>query len=166
MNEDGQSTLSRLEQRVAKLEAVEEIRHLKLRYGQLCDAGYPVEPILEMFTDDAVWDGGETFGAFHGKDEIRRFFQGIDDEVDFAVHYMIGDAVVVDDDLVHARGTWHMFEAATMRVDSVPEAMWLAAVYDDRYRREGGRWRFSSVRLDFRMQAMHREGWTERLLQL
>lgn len=158
--------LAAIERRLAKLEAVEEIRHLKLRYGQLCDAGYPVDPILEMFTADAVWDGGDTFGSFHGLDEIRTFFVGINEEVGFAVHYMIGDAVVVDDDVRTARATWHMFEAATMRVDAVPEAMWLAAVYEDEYRCEDGVWRFSSVKLNFRMQAMHREGWATRLLQL
>lgn len=158
--------MQELERRLAKLEAVEEIRHLKLRYGQLCDAGYPVDPILAMFTEDAVWDGGATFGVFRGHAEIRQFFTAINEEVGFAVHYMIGDAIVVDDEVRAARGTWHMFEAATMTVDGVPEAMWLAAVYEDEYRHEDGTWKFSSVRLDFRMQAMHRTGWTERLLQL
>ncbi len=158
--------LNELERRVAKLEAVEEIRHLKLRYGQLCDAGYPPDEIVTMFTDDAVWDGGETFGSFHGSEEIREFFVAINEEVSFAVHYMIGDAIVVSDDVSTASGTWHMFEAANMRVDGVPESMWLAAVYEDEYRREIDGWKFSSVRLGFRLQAKHREGWSKSLLQL
>lgn len=155
-----------LERRLAKLEAVEEIRHLKLRYGQLCDAGYPPDEIVAMFTEDAVWDGGETFGSFHGREEIRRFFVAINEEVGFAVHYMIGDAIVVSDDARTATGTWHMFEAANMKVDGVPESMWLAAVYQDEYRREDDGWKFSRVQLNFRMQAKHSEGWAERLLQL
>ncbi|WP_395693490.1 nuclear transport factor 2 family protein [Nocardioides sp.] len=158
--------LAGLTRRLAKLEAVEEIRALKLRYGRLCDSGYPTDEILQMFTDDATWDGGETFGVFRGLDEIRRFFVSINEEVGFAVHFMIGDSITIGEDLDTAAGTWHMLEAATMEVDGGLHPMWLMAVYSDRYRRVDGQWKFSAVRLDFRMQARHDLGWGERLLQL
>ena len=57
-----------LERRLARLEAAEEIRQLKARYAEVCDTGYEPERMVPLFTADAVWDGGERFGADRGVD--------------------------------------------------------------------------------------------------
>ena len=38
------------------------------------------------------------------------------------------------------------------------QGLWMAARYDDRYRREAGSWRFESVKLDLRMLSPYEEG--------
>ena len=43
---------------VAKLQAAEDIRHLKARYARVCDTGYTPSEMIPLFTKDAVWDGG------------------------------------------------------------------------------------------------------------
>ena len=57
--------------RIGKLEAEGDIRRLKTAYAELCDAGYPGEKLGALFTEDAVWDGGEHFGVYTGRAEIE-----------------------------------------------------------------------------------------------
>ena len=60
-----------LETRLARLEAVEEIRVLKARYAAVCDTGYDPDGMTPLFTTDAVWDGGDRFGRHEGIDGRR-----------------------------------------------------------------------------------------------
>jgi SnoaL-like domain len=46
--------MSTLEERVQRLEDIEDIRRLKIRYAQFCDAQYDPDGIASCFTDDAV----------------------------------------------------------------------------------------------------------------
>ena len=87
-----------LEARVARLEAVEEIRVLKARYADVCDTGYDPDRMLPFFTQDAVWDGGERFGRYEGIDAIYGFFRGVSSQITWALHYMIAPVIEVSDD--------------------------------------------------------------------
>ena len=44
------------------LEDIEEIRRLKFLYCRLCDDGFDVEGLTEVFTEDAVWTAGRGVG--------------------------------------------------------------------------------------------------------
>ena len=85
-----ESVMPTLEERVQRLEDIEDIRRLKIRYAQFCDAQYDPDGIASCFTDDAVWDGGSAFGVHQGKQAIRTFFAGVSKQITFALHYMIG----------------------------------------------------------------------------
>ena len=63
----------------------EEIKQLKARYARACDDNYDADTIAELFTDDAVWDGG-MMGYAETRDGIRRFFENASSIVGFAVH--------------------------------------------------------------------------------
>lgn len=152
------------ERRLHRLEAIEEVRRLKQRYALLCDAGYPADELAQLFTEDAVWDGGGVFGVHRGRDAIRAIFAGTPADV-FSFHCMLGDRIDVSDDAMSATGTWRMLELATLPAeDGERHAMWLAAVYTDVCRREHDGWKFSSVTLDFRVRARHLEGWAQQRL--
>ena len=58
--------------RLRRVEAAEQVRLLKARYCDLCDAGYPADALTNLFTEDGVWDGGE-MGVFEGRDALHRF---------------------------------------------------------------------------------------------
>jgi hypothetical protein len=66
-----------LESRLARLEDREQLRELKHRYPALCDADYYADGLAELFTPDAVWDGG-AMGRHEGREAIRAFFAGSD----------------------------------------------------------------------------------------
>ena len=73
--QDAAITAAETARLVRQLADIESIRQLKHRYCELCDADYDADALAALFTDDAVWDGGP-MGAHHGRDAIRRFFEG------------------------------------------------------------------------------------------
>ena len=65
-------SLEDLERRIKVLEDIEEIKKLKRRYCALCDNNYDADALADLFTEDAVWDGGIR-GRNDGREEIRSF---------------------------------------------------------------------------------------------
>ena len=63
--------------RLARLEAIEDIRVLKARYADVCDTGYDPDLMRPFFTEDAVWDGGRRFGRHEGIEAVCAFFASI-----------------------------------------------------------------------------------------
>lgn len=153
--------MNELERTVAKLQAAEEIRALKARYAAVCDTGYSPERMVPLFTEDAVWDGGR-FGRYEGIDAIYRFFDGVGKEIVWALHYMIAPIVEVADDLESASGSWYLWQPCTVVAPEGPKAVWLTGRYADRYRKEGGAWRFSEVKLDCQTISPIEEGWVRK----
>ena len=150
-----------LETRVAKLEAIEDIRRLKARYAELCDDGYKPEGLSALFTADAIWDAGPEFGRHVGKDEIYRFFDGVSKRLVWASHLMIDPSIEVADDLENASGRWYLLEPATQKEGDEDVAVWISGVYTDTYRKEADGWKFAKVELVLHCIAPHDEGWVK-----
>src|SRR5690349_15950704 len=112
-----------LEQRVARLEAIRDIERLKIRYAEVCDAGYDPAEIAELITDDAVWDGGDLLGRHEGKAAVCEFFAGAKEHITWALHYMVAPVVEVDDDLRTARGSWYLWQPCTIETADGPRAV-------------------------------------------
>jgi hypothetical protein len=160
-----EETVRDLEQRVRRLEAAEEIRNLKSRYGSLADARYGRDGVVarpeleriagelaELFTEDAVWDGGAALGVCHGRPAIRERL--LDPTLRFSWHYFVKPRIEVEGD--RARATWDVLAPCTTR-DGV--ATWMAGVEDDEYARVGGRWLHRRMRLRTVFFAPHARGW-------
>ncbi len=146
---------------VAKLQAAEDIRHLKARYARVCDTGYKPAGMLDLFTKDAVWDGGR-FGRYEGIDAICGFFDGVSADIVWALHYMIAPIIEVADDLENATGSWYLWQPCTVVGEHGPQAVWLTGRYADRYRREQGAWKFSEVILSVQTVSPIEHGWVSR----
>jgi hypothetical protein len=156
-----------LERRVRAAEDVDAIQRLKARYGQLVDLRYdrkgPKGPdelaklatqIADLFSEDAVWDGGAGLGECRGREAIRqRFFAPT---LRFSWHFFVKPHIEVDGDRAH--GTWDILAPCTA-TDGTP--MWMAGVEDDRYVREGGRWLHESMKLRVVFMAPHAMGWSK-----
>jgi SnoaL-like protein len=151
-----------IELQVAKLQAAEEIRHLKARYAAVCDTGYLPERMIPLFTRDAVWDGGERFGRYEGIDAIYGFFDGVSKQIVWALHYMVAPIVEVAGDVETATGSWYLWQPCTIVTEAGPQAVWLTGTYADRYRREADGWKFSEVKLDCQTVSPIEEGWVQR----
>ena len=154
-----------LERRVRAAEDVDAIQRLKARYGQLVDLRYdrkgpkgPAEleslarQIADLFSEDAVWDGGAGLGECRGREAIRRRF--LAPTLRFSWHFFVKPHIEVDGDRAH--GTWDILAPCTA-TDGTP--MWMAGVEDDRYVREGGRWLHESMKLRVVFMAPHAKGW-------
>jgi len=137
-----------------RLEDIEAIRRLKIRYAQFCDANYDPDGLASLFTEDAVWDGGD-LGVYEGREAIRAFFAGASQHFTFALHYILGHQIDIAPATNEASGSWYILEPAT--VDG--RAVWIAATYNDRYRKVDGQWLFSRVNANIAFFTPFESGW-------
>ena len=159
--------LTRLAARLQRLEDAEAIRRLIVRYAQGADRGNDVDVMLPLFTEDAVWDGGERFGVHAGKQAIREFLSQSGAFIGWTLHYMVSPDVVVAPDGQTATAFWYLWEAANMpdRMSGRAEAFWIGGTYDGALvRRPDGSWRFNRLALDLELLSPYKDGWAEKRL--
>ncbi len=130
-----------LDERLQRLEDIEEIRRLKVRYADANDNGFDADAIIALFTPDGVWDAGE-FGRFVGE-EMRPYWEETARITGLSMHYMINHVVDVDPNGVDATGRCYLLATA----DREGTAYWMAVRYEERYRKVDGRWLFAEMKL-------------------
>jgi ketosteroid isomerase-like protein len=142
--------------RLRKLADIDEIKLLKARYAAACDNNYDADAIAELFTENAVWDGGK-FGRAEGRENIRRFFRRAPDVFSFAIHNVMNPRIEVDGD--RATGQWYLLQPATREPGG--QAVWLAAAYHDEYLRVSGKWLFKHLQVNSNFLTAYEEGWAK-----
>lgn len=163
-----EARLRALETRVDALEAVAAITNLKAHYAELVDSRYTLDGprapdevakiadrIAELFTEDAVWDGGEKLGEWKGRGEIRKRF--LEPTLHFTLHYFVKPQIEVEGDLARAR--WGILAPITFG-DGKPG--WMAGHEDDEYARVDGRWLHSRMKLTVAFMGPELKGWDRR----
>jgi uncharacterized protein (TIGR02246 family) len=146
-----------LQARLRKLRDIDEIKLLKARYAAACDRNYDADAVAELFTEDAVWDGGK-FGKAEGRENIRRFFHHAPALFSFAIHNVMNAQIEVDG--ARATGVWHLIQPATCEPGR--QAVWLAAVYHDEYALIGGKWLFKHLKVESNFLTTYEDGWAKR----
>ena len=142
-----------LEEKVQRLVDIEDIKILKRRYARFCDDGYDPDGIASCFTEDGVWDGGP-LGFAESRAGIREYFQNAPNRVSYAVHYTTNPIIEIQGD--RADGTWYLWQPMVMT--SGDQAMWLAAHYDERYRRVGEQWLIERLSIDVKSFSPYEAG--------
>jgi uncharacterized protein (TIGR02246 family) len=150
--------LEELEKRVGVLEDIEAIKKLKARYCQAADDNYNPERFCPLFTEDAVWDGGKTFGVYRGKKAIMEFFAHVSKDITFAVHYgtLVPDITVQGD---KAYAHWYGLVPMTL---TGGKACWLAHFYDDTCVKIKGEWLIKEIKTTVLFQTPYEEGWAKK----
>ena len=149
-------TTEDLDRRLRMLEDIEAIKRLKRRYCAYCDDNYDADALAELFTEDAVWDGGVR-GYNEGREEIRSFFKNAPQRLPFAIHMVMNPIIEVDGDT--GTGTWYLFQPCTFAEGD--QAVWGAARYDEEYVRTGGQWKFRSLKLTSHFWTPFDQGWVK-----
>jgi len=148
------------EDRVLQLEEIEELRRLKFQYAKALDEitndEAPIEQAAQLFTDDAEWKC-EQFGEYSGASQLRKFLDEYQTRISFAVHFVLGEIIDLNEEADTASGRWTVWQPMT-KDDT---AYVLAGHSYDEYRRENGQWRIQSIDLRLRFLAEHRRGWAE-----
>lgn len=145
-----------LEERIRRLEDIDAIKQLKAEYCSYCDNDYEPDKLAALFTEDAVWDG-KAFGRHEGREAIRAFFAEAPEALSFAIHNVMNPSIAIDGD--RATGRWYLLQPCTAKASK--QALWLTAVYHDRYRRVGDTWRFEHVDIEIRFFSPHESGWAK-----
>ncbi|WP_040167374.1 nuclear transport factor 2 family protein [Microbacterium gorillae] len=161
---EAENELATLVRRIEVLEAEAAIRRVQARYMLLCDTPCPepdvaddaerIERILELYTDDAVWEGvGEAytgqFGRAVGKDAIRDHFRRFWDfpegtaRLVLNAHYLTTEHIVVTGD--EAAGHWihlqpWLYDDGT--------ALLRSSRLHNRFRRDGDDWKITRTRTE------------------
>lgn len=58
----------------------------------MCDDNYDADGIANLFTEEAVWDGGMR-GRAEGREEIRSFFRSAPQRLPFAIHMVMNPII-------------------------------------------------------------------------
>ena len=140
-----------LEKTVRRLADIEDIKQLKARYALACDDDYNPDRLAPLFAEDAIWDGS-ILGYAEGREGIREFFAASSALVPFAVHQVSNPLIEVDGDT--ATGVWYLWQPMVFQ----GEALWLSAIYNDSYVRQGGQWLYQHLKLDIRMLTPYEQG--------
>ena len=147
-----------MEQRLARIEAIEEIRQLKHLYFAYCDDNYNPPGIAALFTEDGVWQG-ELFGNHVGRDAIRQHFERVSSDIVFAAHLGMNSIIEVDGDT--ATGKWRMIMPSVVMNGGAKEARWLLVAYEDVYAKVDGRWMFKSMSIHVNFYSPHLGDWAD-----
>lgn len=135
--------MQQIEQRLARLEALEAIRQLKHRYLNACDLK-EVEAIRDCFAEGPIAIDYGPLGCFQDRDSFIALYQSL------ACHPRVRDShhganpeiELLDAD--HARGRWSL---GYFNLDAdTGQTRRLGVMYQDAYRREGGAWKIVATR--------------------
>ncbi|MDR9827000.1 nuclear transport factor 2 family protein [Vibrio sp. FNV 38] len=136
-----------LEQRIQRLEDLEEIRTLQASYGQAVDKGWNgkeinSDKVPELFTEDAVWTNPKMSIYLQGHQQIMEFFSAMNANNPFFMHSFTNPRIEVDGD--NAKAKWVLF--SPMKSDG--HLVCMLADYDMEYVRTTEGWRIQSLRLN------------------
>ncbi|TPL21070.1 nuclear transport factor 2 family protein [Mesorhizobium sp. B2-4-9] len=160
-----------IEPRVARLEAIEDIKCLKARHMYLADSGYPVDELTDLWCEDGTMlgvysdvddpakpgEGGQK--PYHGREQIRSFWILHDRLYDWCLHLTASPIIDVTGDLENAAGKWTWLMLATRKVNGASAAVWLGGTQTETYRKERGAWKFHTLRTDVKLVSTHGDGW-------
>ena len=129
--------------RIRRLEDIEAIKWMIVRYAQGADQHNNVDIMLPLFADDAVWDAGERFGRYEGKQAIYEFLKSSGSFIGWTLHYMVSPAIKIAEDGKTAQAFWYLWETANMPSAQTQEseAMWIGGTYDTELAKENGEWK-------------------------
>ena len=151
-----------LEERIQRLEDLEEIRRLKITYARYADDRVPGAQYASLFTEDGVVDA-EPLGTAKGRAEIAQFAEDAKKALTFYLHYMMGQTIDIAPSGTEATGHWYLWEAAT----AGDEAVWIAITYNDEYKNVDGKWLFSYSKLNFHFITPFDKGWVkQRMIEM
>ena len=145
--------------KVLWLADIEEIKQLKARYAAACDDHYNTQALGQLFTEDAVWDGG-MMGFAETRQGIVEFFDNASNIVGFAVHGISNPIIEIEGDT--ATGHWYLDQPMAMK--NTTECFWYCAQYRDQYQRTEDGWKFSRVKLIARAFTPYEAGFGKQLL--
>jgi SnoaL-like domain len=134
-----------LEQRIARLEAIEAIKSLKYSYFRACDTKQP-ELVRECFAAGPIDLNYGRIGEFSDRESMLAVFTELACESHIVeMHHGQNPQIDLQDD-THATGVWglyyHMIDTKRQLVTQ------LAGFYDDAYQLHDGKWQIVKSHYD------------------
>lgn len=141
--------------RLRRLLDEDDIRRLAMFYSHFQDHGW-VDRLREVFTDDIECEFGP-YGHWKGIDEVIKNFHGVKKnlgDAPFCAMHANTFHWIEFIDSSEAVGRRQLLDFLLTRQPDEQPLLWLG-IYEDRYRKEHGRWRISHMRLEFLWPERH-----------
>ena len=146
--------IKEMEKRLRVLEDIEAIKRLKALYAEICDDRYDPERMKRLFTEDALWDGGDVWGVYRGREAIMGFFADAGKSIT-GVHFFVQPTIKITSDTT-AEGSWYLLQQGTKGDDL---GFWLSAVEYEKYVKINGEWLFKEINFKAFFASPFEEGW-------
>ncbi|MDB5714450.1 MAG: nuclear transport factor 2 family protein [Sphingomonadales bacterium] len=136
---------------IETLLAKEEIRELRHSFAWYLETSNP-DALADLFCADGVIDTGP-WGKMESQDAIRKGYgRAYRDMPKFtAMHVVTNPRLTVTGD--EAEGSWYLLDL-TLR-DPHTNPLLLVALYEEKYRRVDGVWKYSFLKLNYLWSAEH-----------
>lgn len=161
--------LSSLEEKLERIEAIEEIKQLRWEYSRACDDNHNADRLVPMFAEDAEIVLNPPFsGTIKGHVALREMFQNnpVRNGITWTFHYYLQPLITIHADQVTADASWYLWELAKMPNDQgVEEAVWVTGEYEDTYVKEDGRWKFTRIVVNVRVLSPYSDGWAKTMIR-
>lgn len=131
-----------LGERIADLEAIEEIRNLKARYCRYIDLKQWAE-LGQIFATDAMIQPSPTI-TLKGREEIVQFLSSVLSSV-VVVHQVHQSEIEITGEDT-ARGIWGEYDGTIVSGNNASHLAY--GFYHEEYLKEDGRWRIAYSRID------------------
>lgn len=165
--EDLASEIASLRRRVESAESLLALQALKARYGDLVDQRFShgrrvdedslhrvAEAAAQLFTEDAVWDGGPGLGRHVGRAAIAARLAR--PTLTFSRHLFVKPRIGVDGD--RAWGRWDLL-CPCRREDG--SSWWMCGFEDDEYLLVDGAWLHRKMELTTVFLSRADQGWEQ-----
>lgn len=138
------TTAVTLEARIQRLEDLEDIRNITIKYAQNINKGWhgrDVNPdaMPDIFTDDVIWESSDMGIRAEG---LKAIMEGLVEETainEFSMHTFVNPVIELDGD--SAKANWLMWIGA--KSHGAPRSVYLES--DFAYRRTGDGWRIAAA---------------------
>ncbi len=131
-----------LEQRIARLEAIEAIKQVKAQYLSACDRKDPAA-VRACFVDGDMLIDYDRVGVLNSADELTSLFERFGCEPHVIEMHHAQNPVITIEDEDNASGSWGLYyHLIDTRADAVTQ---LGGSYEDHYRRVDGAWKIAAT---------------------
>ncbi len=130
-----------LEERIKRLEDIEEIRYLQSKYQRCLDTR-DFNGMADCFTDIVVSSYGNGEMSYNGKENVLKFLMG-SMSIDMISAHMIhgGEIDIIDSE--NAKAKWYLQDCLIYKTYNIN--IHGTAIYDVQYKNVDGKWLINSI---------------------
>ena len=135
-----------LEERLQRLEDIEEIKQLKAEYCAACDDDHNPERLAAIFVEDGVWDWEGT-AYLEGHEQIKKWMGelGGSGRIRNSAHMVFNPVIEVDGDTATAHWRFQMMYTGNLP-DGTVQYFRIIGYYQDDHVKRDGKWYFQTLR--------------------
>lgn len=149
-----------LARRLQEADDLRAVANLKAHYCLLLDTRRTLEAGA-LFTEDGVWDGGEMYGRYEGRENVSAFFEKVQREtLLFTMHY-ISNPYLEHRGPDEIFGRWYLSQPCTFRGPQGDQAVVGCGIYEDQFVRGADGWRPRRMTLTSLYWTPWQRGWVE-----